>query len=65
MGNELQGRIALVTGSSRGIGRAIAVALAGRGADVAVNYNRNESAGREVCAQIRGMGRRSVPVPLS
>jgi len=62
MGNELQGRIALVTGASRGIGRAIAVALASRGADVAVNYNRNESAGREVCAQIRGMGRRSVPV---
>jgi 3-oxoacyl-[acyl-carrier protein] reductase len=62
MGNELVGRIALVTGASRGIGRAIAVALARTGADVAVNYNRNESAALEVCAQIRGMGRRSVPI---
>ena len=62
MGNELEGRIALVTGASRGIGRAIAVALASTGADVAVNYNRNESAALEVCAQIQGMGRRSVPI---
>jgi 3-oxoacyl-[acyl-carrier protein] reductase len=62
MGNELEGRIALVTGASRGIGRAVAVALARTGADVAVNYNRNESAALEVCAQIQGMGRRSVPI---
>ena len=62
MSNELSGRIALVTGASRGIGRAIAVALAQKGADVAVNYQRNESAALEVCAQIREMGRRSLPV---
>jgi 3-oxoacyl-[acyl-carrier protein] reductase len=62
VGNELEGRIALVTGASRGIGRAVAVALASRGADVAVNYRRNESDALEVCAQIRGMGRRAVTI---
>jgi 3-oxoacyl-[acyl-carrier protein] reductase len=62
MVNELTGRIALVTGASRGIGRAIAVALARTGADVAVNYHSDESAAREVCAQIRGIGRRALPV---
>lgn len=62
MANELEGRIALVTGASRGIGRAIAVALARTGADVAVNYHHNESAALGVCAQIQGMGRRAVPI---
>jgi 3-oxoacyl-[acyl-carrier protein] reductase len=60
--NELTGRIALVTGASRGIGRAIAVALARTGADVAVNYHGNESAARDVCAQIHGVGQRALPV---
>jgi 3-oxoacyl-[acyl-carrier protein] reductase len=62
MANKLNGKIALVTGASRGIGRAIAVALAHSGADVAVNYHSNESAALEVCAQIREMGQRSIPV---
>jgi len=62
MSNELNRRIALVTGASRGIGRAIAVALARTGADVAVNYRSNESAAQEVCSQIRGMGRRALSV---
>lgn len=56
---SLAGRVALVTGASRGIGRAIALSLARAGADVAVNYNRNQEAAEEVATAIRAMGRRS------
>ena len=60
--SKLEGRVALVTGASRGIGRAIAVALATAGADVAVNFHEQEAAAHEVCAEVRGFGRRAVPV---
>jgi len=62
---DLSGRVALVTGASRGIGRAIALALAGAGADVAVNYRRDDAAAAEVVAGIEGLGRRALAVRAS
>ncbi|MBK9342488.1 MAG: 3-oxoacyl-[acyl-carrier-protein] reductase [Dehalococcoidia bacterium] len=53
---DLDGRVALVTGGSRGIGRAICIELAGRGAKVAVNYNTNPSLAEEVVATIAQSG---------
>ena len=58
----LKDRVALVTGSSRGIGRAIAIILAEKGADVAVNYVSNGEAAREVVDLIRGMGQRAIAI---
>ncbi len=59
---QLTGKVALVTGASRGIGRAIAVALAKEGADVAVNYVRNAVAAEETAALVEAVGRRSLLV---
>ncbi|HUO12781.1 MAG TPA: SDR family oxidoreductase [Caulobacteraceae bacterium] len=56
---SLAGRVALVTGGSRGIGKAIALALAEAGADVAVNYRRDDAAANETVAEIQAMGRRA------
>jgi L-rhamnose 1-dehydrogenase len=65
----LEGKVVIVTGGSRGIGRAIAVACAREGADVAINYwgNNDQSYGRlsavdEVLAEIEGLGRRAIAV---
>ena len=56
---ELAGHVALVTGSGRGIGKAIVTKLASMGADVAVNYNVSEAAAREVVKSLEEMGVRS------
>lgn len=58
----LRGHRALVTGSATGIGRAIALAFARAGADVAVNYVRHEERAEEAAREIRAMGRRSLAV---
>jgi len=60
--DPLNGRIALVTGASRGIGRAIAIALAKAGADVAVNFRTRSGEAREVQAEAAGGGVRSIAV---
>jgi 3-oxoacyl-[acyl-carrier protein] reductase len=57
----LAGKIALVTGGSRGIGRACALALAQAGADVVVNYRERQDAAEEVCSLVQGYGRRAFP----
>ncbi len=60
--DDLTGKVALVTGASRGIGRAIALALAGTGANIAVNYRSRDSEAAEVISKIRGLGRLAVAV---
>ncbi len=60
--NELAGKIALVTGASRGIGAEVARLLAGRGADVVVNYRSKRARAEEVAGEIEAAGRRALVV---
>jgi 3-oxoacyl-[acyl-carrier protein] reductase len=60
--DDLTGKVALVTGASRGIGRAIAVALARAGVNVAINYLSRDKEAHEVISQIRELGRLAVAV---
>jgi 3-oxoacyl-[acyl-carrier protein] reductase len=59
---RLAGQVALVTGAQQGIGRALAVALAGDGADVGVNYLDDGEAAERVAAEVRSAGRRACVV---
>ncbi|WP_163101466.1 3-oxoacyl-[acyl-carrier-protein] reductase [Peribacillus alkalitolerans] len=59
---RLQGKAALVTGASRGIGREIALELAREGADVAVNFAGSEAKANEVVDEIKAMGRNAIAI---
>jgi 3-oxoacyl-[acyl-carrier protein] reductase len=58
----LNGKVALVTGGSRGIGSAIALELARQGANVAVNYSGSEAKANEVVDQIKALGREAIAI---
>jgi len=65
MSEVLAGRVALVTGAARGIGRAVALKLASAGCDVVANYYNSHDEAEAVCAEVRDMGRRAVAVKAS
>ena len=65
MAEPLHGKVALVTGAARGIGRAIARKLAGAGCDVVVNYYNSADEAEALCAEIRAQGRRALAVQAS
>ena len=59
---DLGGKSALITGGSRGIGRAIGLRLATQGADVAFSYKGNEAAAKATAGEIEALGRRAVAI---
>ena len=59
---QLEGKVALVTGASRGIGRSIALLLASRGADIAINYAGNTEAAEKTKAEVEALGRKAILV---
>jgi enoyl-[acyl-carrier protein] reductase III len=63
--STLTGKVALVTGATRGIGRAIAWKLARSGADIVVNYYNSHEQAEALCAEIRALGRRAIAVKAS
>jgi 3-oxoacyl-[acyl-carrier protein] reductase len=60
--DNLTGKVAIITGASRGIGRAIALALAGAGAEIAINYRGRDNEAAEVASEVRRLGRLAVTV---
>ena len=65
MSGPLAGKVALVTGAARGIGRAIALKLAAGGCDVAANYYNSAAEAESLCAEIRALGRRACAIQAS
>ncbi|MBN2241362.1 MAG: 3-oxoacyl-ACP reductase FabG [Acidobacteria bacterium] len=59
---ELEGKVAIVTGASLGIGSACALDLANNGANVAINYRKHDAEANAICEQINAMGRRGLAV---
>ena len=62
MAGSLSGKVALVTGASRGIGRAIALKLASEGCDIAANYYNSAEEAQALCAEIGAMGRQAIAI---
>src|SRR6185436_16304013 len=65
MQGPLQGKVALVTGGARGIGRATALKLASAGADVAVNYYNSHDEAEALAGEVRALGRRAATIQAS
>ncbi len=65
MAGALTGKVALVSGAARGIGRAIALKLAREGCDVAANYYNSADEAEALCMEIRALGRRACAIPGS
>jgi enoyl-[acyl-carrier protein] reductase III len=59
---DFEGKVALVTGSGRGIGRAIALHLAQHGADIVVNFFRNRAPAEETAHEVEALGRKAIAV---
>ncbi|MEE9198708.1 MAG: SDR family oxidoreductase [Dehalococcoidia bacterium] len=58
---ELEGRVALITGASRGIGQGIARSMAEAGADIVVNYQRNKEGAEQTVRDVQALGRKAIP----
>ena len=59
MSAALAGKVALITGAARGIGRATALKLARAGCDIAANYYNSADQAETLCAEVRALGRRA------